>query len=43
MHTALVTRLLRDRSLWEEAQISREEDEQPERTTAEPSPAVLHR
>ena len=43
MHTALVSRLLRDRSLWEEAQISREEDELPESATAGPSPAVLHR
>ena len=43
MHTALVSRLLRDRSLWEEAQVSREEDELQESATAEPSPAVLHR
>ena len=43
MHTALVSRLLRDRSLWEEAQISREEDELPESATAGLSPAVLHR
>ena len=43
MHTALVSRLLRDRSLWEEAQIAREHDEAPETAEAEPSPALLHR
>jgi UDP-3-O-[3-hydroxymyristoyl] N-acetylglucosamine deacetylase len=43
MHTALVSRLLRDRSLWEEAQIAREHDEAAETVEAEPSPALLHR
>jgi UDP-3-O-[3-hydroxymyristoyl] N-acetylglucosamine deacetylase len=43
MHTALVSRLLRDRSLWEEAQISREEHDHPDTPRAEDSPAVLQR
>ena len=43
MHTALVSRLLRDKSLWEEAQISREIDGLPDAVPPELSPAVLHR
>lgn len=42
MHTALVSRLLRDHSLWEEAQVGREEvgESRPE---LEMVPIALHR
>src|SRR6201993_46750 len=35
MHTALVSRVLRDRTLWEEVTLSREEDSEPARASAE--------
>ncbi|HET9838538.1 MAG TPA: UDP-3-O-acyl-N-acetylglucosamine deacetylase [Candidatus Angelobacter sp.] len=40
MHTALVSRLLRDRSLWEETTEVQEAEEQPERIAAEVAPSV---
>lgn len=44
MHTALVSRLLKDRSLWEEAQIPQEETEASlEEPESDDAPAVLNR
>jgi len=43
MHTALVSRLLKDRSLWEEAQISSEASSAPSSTLESPNLQVLHR
>jgi hypothetical protein len=41
MHTALVSRLLKDRSLWEEAHISREESSAEIRPVRENTSVML--
>lgn len=43
MHTALVSRLLKDRNLWEEAQISSEASSTDRDTLEQPNLQVLHR